>query len=75
MLWATVGGSRLPSNLLCRCGRLSPDWWRCPAVTGVNSELACTLQLELTCGVKVRKLLYLRPTEYPETDTYQVLVF
>ena len=35
MLWATVGGSRSPSNLLCHCGRLPPDWWRCPAVTGV----------------------------------------
>ena len=38
MLWATVGGSRSPSNLSCRCGELLPDWWRVPAVTGERTQ-------------------------------------
>ena len=35
-----VGGSRLPSNLSCHCGRLPPDRWRCPEVTGVNIQFS-----------------------------------
>ena len=35
MLWVTVDGSRSPSNLSCRCGKLPPDWWRSSAMTGV----------------------------------------
>ena len=74
MLWATVGGSRSPSNLSCRCGELLPDWWRAPAVTGERTQFGVYSPGEQTCCVYDIKLLYVHPKEYPETELYLILL-
>ena len=74
MLWATVCGSRSPSNLLCRCGELLPDWWRAPVVTGERTQFGVYSPVEQTCFVYEIKLLYVHPTEYPETELYLILL-
>ena len=75
VVWATVCGSRSPSSLSCHCGKLPPDWWRSPAVTGVMIQSCVYSPVEQTCCVYEIKLLYVHPSEYPETDLYLVLLF
>ena len=75
VLWATVGGSRSPSNLSRRCGKLPADWWRAPAVTGGMTQFCVYSPVELMCCVYEIKVLYVHPTEHPETDLYLVLLF
>ena len=74
MLWATVGGSRSPSNLSCRCGEQLPDWWRVPAVTGERTEFCVYSPGEQTYCVYEIKLLYVHQKEYPETELYMILL-
>ena len=55
-----------------RCGRLPPDRWRPPAVTGVNRQSDVYSREEQTCLCNDKKLLCIRPVKHPKSPEIEL---